>query len=88
MKARHLQPWLVKQRDFVRYLGRALAACAAGRVIFFYHRDCRDKKILIALAPYPDWKQLVQAAGLAVANGRYRKVVLANLPRRKRKARK
>ena len=76
-------PWLVKERDLRRYLGRALGACKSGRVVFFY-RTYEGSPQLMALSPYPDDDDVLPAARDAMANGRYRKVVLQNLPRKKR----
>ncbi len=76
-----LIPWFVSERDFRRYLGRALNACAQGRVVFFYHLDrAKKKKLLLALAPYPDWKRELEVALVSFAGGRCRRVVLEDLP--------
>lgn len=78
-------PWLVKERDLRRYLGRAMAACASGRVIFFYHNHRKSgMKRLLALTPYPDCEATLYAASLAFKSGKYCEVVLADLPIPKR----
>lgn len=78
-------PWLVKERDFRRYLGRALDACESGRVVFFYHQPKRKKRqVLLALAPWHDWQKVLAAASASFNSGRYRKVVLEKLPSIKR----
>jgi hypothetical protein len=78
-------PWLVTQRDFYRYLGRALDACKSGRVVFFYHRPPGNKKpVLVALAPSKDWLDVLAAATTTFHGGKYRKVVLEKQPKLRR----
>ena len=79
-RARRLQPWLVKKRDLLRYLGRAMDACQKGRVILFYHRY-KGRKELIALFHERGHDHLCAAACLDFASGRYRKVTLAERPK-------
>jgi hypothetical protein len=77
---RHLVPWLVKERDLRRYLGRAFKACLKGRVVLFVH-TYKQKCWLLSLALDKNHDALVEAAWINFQKGRYRKVVLANLPR-------
>ena len=77
-------PWLVKERDLRRYLGRALDACISGRVVFFFHRY-KGAKRMLSLSSFPDAEDALIAAGVDLAKGKYRNVVLADLPPRKTK---
>lgn len=72
-------PWLVKERDLRRYLGRALAACARGRVILVSHRF-GDGPMLFAIARESDWEQRVSAAFASFRQGRFRRIVLEKMP--------
>lgn len=77
-------PWLVKERDLRRHLGRAVAACSSGRVIFFnYHYKGTNR--MLVLAPYPDSNRVLIDAKVDFENGKYRKVVLADLPLRNKR---
>lgn len=76
-------PWLVKERDLRRYFGRAMDACISGRVIFFYHRY-KGAKRMLSLSSFPDAEDALIAARVAIAKGKYREVVLADLPKKKR----
>ena len=79
----HKLPWLVKECDLRRYLSRAIDACTSGRVIFFFHRYKGTKRML-SLSSFPDPDDALIAAKVDFTNGKFRKVVLADLPRRKR----
>lgn len=72
---RHLTPWLVKQRDLQRYLGRALTACKKGRVIFFFH-TLENEKRLFSLVRLEDHSTLLSAARTDFVRGRFREVSL------------
>lgn len=73
-------PWLVKRRDFQRYLGRALTACDRGRVIYVFH-VAKETKILCALVRFKDYRSLLWAAHADLIKGRFRKVSLERLLR-------
>lgn len=76
-------PWLVKERDLRRYLGRAIKACKSGRVVFFNHQYKGTKRML-SLSSFPDSGDALLAASAALAKGEFRDVVLADLPKKKR----
>ena len=76
-------PWLVKERDLRRYLGRAIDACKSGRVVVFYHRYKGTKRML-SLSSFPDSEDTLGATRVALSKGEYREVVLADLPKKKR----
>lgn len=78
-------PWLITQRDLHRYLGRALDACERGHVLLFWHRQSREKRVLLSLVPHSNWEQRLTAALMAFHCARYRKVTLAKLPRTRRR---
>jgi len=79
-------PWLVKERDLRRYLGRAVRACMSGRVVFFYNNQRKSGgKRLLGLSPHPGWETASQAALVSFKRGKYREVVLADLPPRKKR---
>lgn len=80
LQPRRLVPWLVKKRDIGRYLGRAMAACKKGRVIIFYHKY-KGRNVPLIMSRVRDRATLCPAACLDFASGRYRKVVLADLPK-------
>lgn len=70
-------PWLVSERDFRRYLGRAVNACMRGRVVFFYHRNREtQQRALLALVPYSDWEHRLAIARASIDAGRVRVVRL------------
>ena len=76
-------PWLVGWSDLRRYLGRALDACERGRVVFFVRPGGRQ---MYALAPEDAEPLVVWTARCDMDRGWYRRVVLAELPRRRRRA--
>lgn len=75
---RQLVPWLVKERDLRRYLGRAVDFCGIARVLFFYHTHKHERRLL-ALVPIKDSQQRIAEATLDFTQGRYLEVVLENL---------
>lgn len=77
---RRLVPWLVKQRDLHRYLGRALAACKKGRVLFFFH-TVKGTRRLFSLVRFEDHRLLLLAGRADLTKRRYREVSLEKLPR-------
>lgn len=77
---RQLVPWLVKERDLRRYLGRAFTACKKGRVIIFFHCFKNTKRYL-SLVRLEDHRTLLAAARTDFARGRFREVSLEHLPR-------
>ena len=76
---RPLVPWLVKKRDLQRYLGRALAACAKGRVLFFFH-TVKGTRRLFSLVRFEDYRLLLPAALADLTKRHYREVSLERLP--------
>ena len=74
-------PWLVTQRDLHRYLSRALDACERGHVLLFWHRQSRNKRMLLSLVPHTNWEQRLAQAMVAYRGARYRRVTLKKLPR-------
>ena len=75
-------PWLVKERDLRRYLGRAIKACKSGRVVFFCH-SFKGTKQMLTLSSFPDPEEALIAARIAFMKGEYSEVVLADLPRKR-----
>lgn len=75
----YLVPWLLCKSDILRYLGRALRACWEGRVLFFFDRDKRGTKALLAMVREPDYHKALVVAREDYKRGRVRKVCLADL---------
>jgi len=81
MSKRHLIPWLVTERDFLRYISRALRACKAGRAELFYHRFHKKRPpVLFVLTRYPVPHGILDTAYTFFLRGRVTKVRLENLP--------
>lgn len=77
----YLMPWLVTQRDFVRYRSRALRACLAGRVLLFLHWNKEmGTTALLALVRVPGEQAALAAALKSFDSGRVKKVRLQDLP--------
>ena len=83
---RPLVPWLVGWSDMRRYLGRALDACDRGRAVFFVAPKGviagDESRRTLTLVPYRDDGRILEAARKDLKAGRYRRVVLADLPKR------
>lgn len=76
-----LVPWLVSERDLVRYLSRELRACLAGRVVLFLHRNIgRGTTVLLAIVRMPDDQGALAAAWESYQRGRVTRVRLQELP--------
>lgn len=78
-KPRYLVPWLVKERDFRRHVGRAIAACKKGRVIYAV-LTVNGIKSLVSLVRPDGQRSLLLAAKADLARGRFCKVSLKNCP--------
>ncbi len=62
---------MMAQRDFVRYSRRAIRACLAGRVVFFYHWNKeRGTTVLLVLVRMPDGNAALAVALESFQNGR------------------
>lgn len=79
-RSRTLVPWLVKEGDLRRYLGRAVTVCDRGRVIFFFH-IVNGRRKLLSLVRLKEHDFLLSAARADFAQGRYKTVSLERLRR-------
>jgi len=74
-------PWLITERDLLRYTYRALHACDRGRIVFFRHRDQESQTmVLMALVRYPEPPGAMMAASNSFRAGRVKRVRLEDLP--------
>lgn len=69
---RYLTPWLVPERDFVRYLSRALRACRGGsrHAVLSPAPQEGSPSVLLVLTRYPDPYGILDAAYASFFRGR------------------